>query len=143
MKRPALVLSALLLLPALPASAQELGGIPLRGQGATLAQIGQLRPGCPLSQTSVTFGLNQAHGGAAQAQQNLLTQSPSTCRPLVNTQVVAGINLGLGPGSQASQSVSAYGPRGLLATDTFTRGVNAAFGRSASAQQQLFNQTGR
>jgi hypothetical protein len=143
MARPAIVFSALMMLAALPASAQEFGGIKLGGPAATLAQIEQLRPGCPLSQTSVTVGVNQARGAGSQAQQHLATQGAGGCRPLVSTQVVAGVNLGLGPASRADQSISASGPRGLLATTAVTRGYNYAVGPWASAQQRLLNQVGR
>jgi hypothetical protein len=138
-----LVFTALALFAAVPASAQEVGGMPLRGPMARLAQVEQLRPGCPLSQTSVTVGVNKALGAHAQAQQGLLTATPGGCRPLVSTQVVAGVNLGLGPASSAQQGIQAYGPRGLLATTTYTRGVNLAAGPGSSAQQRLLNQIGR
>jgi hypothetical protein len=137
------VFAALALFAALPASAQEVGGMPLRGPLAQLDQIEQLRPGCPLSQTSVTVGVNKALGARAQAQQGLLTANTGACRPLVSTQVVAGVNLGLGPASGAGQSIQAYGPRGLLATTTYTRGYNLATGPRSTAQQQLLNQIGR
>ena len=134
---------ALALLAALPASAQETGGMSLRGPAATLARIQQLQPGCALSQTSVTVGVNRASGTQAQARQGLLTASPDGCRPLVSTQVVAGANLGLGAGSNADQSIQAYGPRGLLSTNAYTRGYNLAAGSHSTAQQRLLNQTGR
>ncbi len=135
--------AALALASTLPASAQEVGGMPLRGPLGQLEQVEQLRPGCPLSQTSVSVGVNKALGAHGQAQQNLLTANPGGCRPLVSTQVVAGVNLGLGPASSAGQSIQAYGPRGLLATTAYTRGVNLAAGPRSAAQQQLFNQIGR
>jgi hypothetical protein len=135
--------TALVMLGALPASGQEVGGMHLRGPMATLDQIEHRQPGCPLSQTGVTFGLNQALGTHAQAQQGLVTATPGRCRPLVSTQVVAGVNFGLGPASSAAQDIQAYGPRGLLASTTYTRGVNLAAGPNSSAQQRLLNQLGR
>jgi hypothetical protein len=133
----------LALLAALPASAQETGGMSLRGPAATLERIGQLQPGCALSQTSVTVGVNRASGSRAQARQGLITAAPDGCRPLVSTQVVAGANLALGPGSNADQSIQAYGPRGLLSTNAYTRGYNLAAGSRSTAQQRLLNQIGR
>lgn len=137
------VLPVLALFAALPASAQETGGMALRGPAAMLERLEQLQPGCRLSQTSVTVGVNRASGARAQARQDLLTTAPGGCRPLVSTQVVAGANLGLGPGSNADQSIQAYGPRGLLATNAYTRGYNLAAGPRSTAQQRLFNQMGR
>ena len=137
------VFAALALFGTLPVSAQEVGGMPLRGPMAQLDRIEQLRPGCPLSQTSVTVGVNKAVAARSQARQGLLTANTGGCRPLVSTQVVAGVNLGLGPASSAGQSIQAFGPRGLLATTTYTRGVNLAAGPRSAAQQQLLNQVGR
>ncbi len=102
--------------------------------------------GCPLSATSVTVGLNKATGTGSSALQQLGTfggSGMSGCRPLVSTQVVAGANLALGNGSSAGQSIAAKGPSGVLATTTFTRGVNIGFGAGSAANQRLFNQTGR
>ena len=137
------VLPALAVLSALPASAQDTGGMALRGPAAMLGRIEQLQPGCALSQTSVTVGVNRASGARAQARQGLVTMAPDNCRPLVSTQVVAGANLGLGPGSNAEQSIQAYGPRGLLSTNAYTRGYNLAAGPGSTAQQRLLNQIGR
>lgn len=133
----------LALLAALPASAQETGGMSLRGPAATLSRIEQLQPGCAMSRTSVTVGVNRASGAHAQARQGLLTASPDGCHPLVSTQVVTGVNLGLGQGSNADQSIQAYGPRGLLSTNAYTRGYNLAAGSQSTAQQRLLNQIGR
>ena len=133
----------MLALLATPALAQETGGMSLRGPAAMLERIEQLQPGCALSQTSVTVGVNRASGAYAQARQGLATVTPSGCRPLVSTQVVAGANLGLGPGSNAEQSIQAYGPRGLLFTNAYTRGYNLAAGPGSTAQQRLLNQLGR
>jgi hypothetical protein len=91
------VFPVLALFAALPALAQETGGMALRGPAAMLERIEQLQPGCRLSQTSVTIGVNRASGAHSQARQDLLTMAPGGCRPLVSTQVVAGANLGLGP----------------------------------------------
>ncbi|HJS86768.1 MAG TPA: hypothetical protein VJ779_15030 [Acetobacteraceae bacterium] len=137
------IFAALTVASALPAAAQEVGGMPLRGPMSQLEQIEQLRPGCPLSKTSVTVGVNKALGAHGQAQQNLLTANAGGCRPLVSTQVVAGVNLGLGPASSAGQNIQTYGPRGLLATTTYTHGYNLAAGPRSAAQQQLLNQIGR
>ena len=74
------------------------------------------------------------HGEPAVRQQG--------CRPLVSTQVAAGFNLALGRGSQAGQTIDAQGPRGALATNTFSRGFNAAVGARSTATQRILNQVG-
>jgi hypothetical protein len=138
-------LAILAALAALPAAAQERGGVSLRNPVSELNAIDANR-GCPLSATSVTVGLNKATGTGSSALQQLGTfggSGMSGCRPLVSTQVVAGANLALGNGSTAGQSVAAKGPSGVLATTTFTRGVNIGFGGGSTANQRLFNQTGR
>jgi hypothetical protein len=138
-------LAILALVAALPAAAQERGGVRMRDPTAILGQIDANR-GCPLSATSVTVGLNKATGTGSSAQQQLATLNggdPSGCRPLVSTQVVAGVNLGLGRGSSAGQTITAQGPRGVLATTTYTRGYNLGYGAGSSANQRIFNQTGR
>ena len=138
-------LAILALLAALPAAAQERGGVSLRNPVSELNAIDANR-GCPLSATSVTVGLNKATGTGSSALQQLVTfggSGMSGCRPLVSTQVVAGANLALGNGSSAGQSIAAKGPSGVLATTTFTRGVNIGFGAGSTANQRLFNQTGR
>jgi hypothetical protein len=143
MFRTPLVILALAV--AVPAVAQERGGVPMRNSTSVLNEIDANR-GCPLSATSVTVGLNQATAAASSAQQQLTTSggaNPSGCRPLVSTQVVAGVNLALGRGSSAGQAITAQGPRGVLATTTFTRGTNIGFGAGSSANQRLVNQTGR
>jgi hypothetical protein len=161
MVRTSMVLLALLatcpatLLSAGSARAQDRGGLAMRNQSLTLEKI-EANQGCPLSSTSVTVGVNKATGFASSAQQRLGTQSgggqsasgqsgggPSGCRPLVSTQVVTGVNLALGSKSNAGQSIAAQGPRGVLATDTFTRGYNYAYGANSTANQRLSNQTGR
>ena len=53
-----------------PATAQERGGLRQRGPSATLDQI-EANRGCPLSNTSVTFGVNRAFGNGSAAQQQL------------------------------------------------------------------------
>jgi hypothetical protein len=138
-------LAILALLAALPAAAQERGGVSLRNPVTELNAIDANR-GCPLSATSVTVGLNKATGTGSSALQQLGTfggSGTSGCRPLVSTQVVTGANLALGNGSSAGQSIAAKGPSGVLATTTFTRGVNIGFGAGSTANQRIFNQTGR
>lgn len=139
-------LTALLIAAALPAVAQESGGIPMRN--SQFNELGQIEAnqsqGCPMSATSVTVGLNKATGMGSAAQQQLLTQNggASGCRPLVSTQVVTGVNLALGHNSTAGQTVGAIGLSGALATETFTRGVNLGFGGGSNANQRIFNLTG-
>ena len=140
-------LIALGLLAAVPAVAQDRGGLPMRNSG--IAELGQIQAnsGCPLSSTSVTVGVNQATAFGSSAQQHLGTfgggGGSSSCRPLVSTQVVAGANLALGRGSSAGQSITATGPSGVLGTTTYTRGYNAGYGAFSSANQRLTNLTGR
>jgi hypothetical protein len=136
-------LAVLALLAALPAAAQERGGVSLRNPVSELNAINANR-GCPLSSTSVTVGLNKATGTGSSALQQLGTFGGSSgCRPLVSTQIAAGANLALGNGSSAGQSIAAKGPSGVLATTTFTRGVNIGLGAGSTANQRIFNQTGR
>jgi hypothetical protein len=137
----------LALLVALPAAAQERGGLSMRNNlYSELNQI-EANRGCPQSVTSVTVGVNKSFGLGSSAQQQLANQNAgggtSGCRPLVSTQVVAGANLALGGGSNAGQSIQAQGPRGLLATNTYTRGYNVGFGAGSIATQRLSNLTGR
>jgi len=144
MLRPALTVLALV--AALPAAAQERGGLPIRNSLSELNQIdSNTSRGCPLSATSVTVGVNKATGAGSSGLQNLGTSGAGStgCRPLVSTQVVAGVNLALGNGSAANQAIAAQGPRGVLATTTFTRGANIGFGAGSTANQLLLNQTGR
>jgi hypothetical protein len=134
---------------ALPAAAQDSGGLRLRSNTlATLDQIdADASRGCALSSTSVTVGVNKAFGIGSSATQQLGTFSGSAgksgCRPLVSTQVAAGVNLALGGGSQAGQSINAQGQRGALATTTFTRGVNLSVGGGSVATQRIQNLTTR
>jgi hypothetical protein len=140
-----LIAPLLAVMAALPAMAQERGGIARRDPLATLDQINANR-GCPLSATSVTVGVNKAAGFGALANQRLSTTGGGGapgCQPLVSTQVVTGANLALGRGSVADQSITAQGPRGLLSTNLFTRGVNAGVGGLSTANQRLRNQVGR
>jgi hypothetical protein len=129
-----------------PAAAQERGGLHPRGSAATLDLI-EANRGCPLSATSATIGVNRALGNGSAAQQQLGTLNTpgngSGCRPLVTTQVAAGVNLAFGRGSSASQTIEAQGQRGALATNTFSRGFNAAVGARSSATQRILNQVGR
>ena len=50
-----------------------------------------------------------------------------------------GVNLSLGRGTQANQAIGVQGQRGVLAGNTFTKGVNIAAGGRSSANQQIFN----
>jgi hypothetical protein len=91
-------------------------------------------------------GLNKTTAAGAFAQQQLSTSGgsgASGCHPLVSTQVVTGANLALGRGSSAGQTINAQGPRGVLATTTYTRGYNVGYGALSTANQRLSNQTGR
>jgi hypothetical protein len=138
-------LAILALVAALPAAAQERGGVHMRDPTAVLDQIDANR-GCPMSATSVTVGLNKTTGTGSSAQQQLSTfggSGPAGCHPLVSTQVVAGVNMALGRNSSAGQAISAQGPRGSLATTTYTRGYNYGYGAMSSANQRILNQTGR
>jgi hypothetical protein len=139
-----LTLVLLAVTAALPAAAQESGGLRLRGStSATLNAIDANR-GCRLSSTSVTVGVNKAFGTGSSATQQLGTAAgASRCRPLVTTQVAAGVNLALGSGSQAAQSIAAQGQSGALASIDFTRGINAGVGAGSVASQQLQNTTSR
>jgi hypothetical protein len=137
-------LAAIALLAALPAAAQDRGGIPRRDPTAVLDQIDANR-GCPLSATSVTVGINKATARGSSSQQQIGSSSggSSGCHPLVSTNVVTGVNMALGRGSSAGQTIDAQGPRGVLSTNTFTRGYNYSYGAYSSANQRLVNQTGR
>ena len=139
-----IAVAAMLACLALPAAAQDRGGVSLRNPGSVLDRIESAdRSGCRLSQTSVTVGVNRAVGRGSMAQQQLGTDTAGGCRPLVSTQVTAGVNLALGRGSQADQSIEARSPSGLLATTNVARGVNYAAGARSAATQRLFSQTGR
>ncbi len=138
-------LVVLALLAALPAAAQERGGLTMRDPMAVVDQIDANR-GCPMSATSVTVGVNKTTGMGSSARQQLATSGgdgSSGCHPLVNTQVVTGVNLALGRGSSAGQAITAQGPRGVLGTTTYTRGYNMGYGAMSSANQRIINQTGR
>jgi hypothetical protein len=137
--------AALTLLAALPAAAQDRGGMHMNNAISELGQI-EANQGCQMSVTSVTVGVNKATAAGSSAQQQLGTFGGSSspgCRPLVSTQVVTGVNLGLGRGSSAGQTITAQGPSGILATNTYTRGYNLGYGAMSSANQRLINQTGR
>jgi hypothetical protein len=137
--------AALILTAGLPAAAQDSGGVRTRDPNAVLSQLDANR-GCRMTSTSVTVGVNKATGTASAARQKMATMGgagPSNCRPLVSTQVVTGVNMGVARGSGATQTIDATGPRGALATTTYTRGYNTAYGASSTANQRLFNQTGR
>jgi hypothetical protein len=139
-----LALAALAAIASWPVAAQERGGLRLRDPTAVLDQIDGNR-GCPLSNTSVTVGVNRSLAAGSSAQQQLATLGGGSggCRPLVSTQVAAGVNLAFGRGSSAGQSIAVQGPRGVLATNTYTRGVNYAAGARSTATQQILNLVGR
>jgi hypothetical protein len=144
-----LTLVLLAITAALPAAAQDSGGLRLRSNPlTTLNQINaDTSRGCSLSSTSVTVGVNKAFGTGSSATQQLGTLAGSAgksgCRPLVSTQVAAGVNLALGGGSQAGQSINVQSQRGALATIDFTRGVNLGVGAGSVAAQRIQNLTGR
>jgi hypothetical protein len=145
MNRPtSLTLVLLAVTAALPAAAQESGGLRLSGTpSATLNAIDANR-GCRLSSSSVTVGVNKAFGTSSSATQRLGTAAGNgRCRPLVSTQVAAGVNLALGSGSQAGQSIAVQGQSGTLGSIGFTRGVNAGVGTGSVAAQRIQNLTGR
>ena len=136
--------AALSLLAALPAMAQDRGGMHTNNAMNELEEI-QANQGCSLSSTSVTVGVNKSTATGSSAQQQLSTfggSGASGCRPLISTQVVTGANLALGRGASAGQSITAQGPSGVLATNTYTRGYNLGYGALSSANQRLINQTG-
>jgi hypothetical protein len=138
-------LSAMALLAAVPAAAQDRGGMHMNSAISELGQI-EANQGCPLSSTSVTVGVNKATAMGSSAQQQLATMGGGGapgCRPLVSTQVVTGANIALGRGSSAGQTITAQGSKGVLATNTFTRGYNSGYGALSSANQRLINQTSR
>jgi hypothetical protein len=138
------ILAAMALMAALPAAAQDTGGLRMRNQTSVLDQIEGNR-GCPLSSTSVTVGINKAVPNGSSTRQLGATQSggSSGCQPLVSTRVVAGVNLALGRGSSADQTLQSSGPRGVLATTAYTRGANIGYGALSTANQRLINQIGR
>jgi hypothetical protein len=141
-----LTLVLLALTAALPAAAQESGGLALRGNSlATLDAIDANRDrGCPLSSTSVTVGVNKAFGTGSLATQQLGTAGGNgRCRPLVSTQVAVGANLALGSRSQAGQSIAVQGQSGALASVGFTRGINVGAGAGSVAAQRIQNLTNR
>jgi hypothetical protein len=144
-----LTLVILAVTAALPAAAQESGGLRLGSNPfATLNQIDtDVSRGCALSSTSVTVGVNKAFGTGSSATQGLSTfagsGSKSGCRPLVSTQVAAGVNLGLGSGSQAAQAINVQGQRGALDTINFTRGINIGVGAGSVANQRIQNLSNR
>jgi hypothetical protein len=106
-------LAAIAVLAALPAAAQDTGGIHRRDQTAVLDQIDANR-GCQLSTTSVTVGVNKATQRGSSPQQQIGSYSgggSSGCHPLVSTQVVTGVNLALGRGSSAGQTMACAAER--------------------------------
>jgi hypothetical protein len=142
-----LALVILAITAALPAAAQESGGLRLRNNPLATLDLIDANRGCPLSSTSVTVGVNRAFATGSSATQRLGTLPGPTgnggCRPLVHTQVAVGANLALGSGSQAGQSINVQGQRGALATIDFTRGVNIGAGAGSIAAQRIQNLTTR
>ena len=112
-----LALAMLSITAALPAAAQDSGGLRLRNNPLATLDLIDANRGCPLSSTSVTVG--------------------------VNTQVAVGANLALGSASQAGQSINVQGQRGALATIDFTRGANIGAGAGSIAAQRIQNLTTR
>jgi hypothetical protein len=139
----ALALTLLTISAALPAAAQESGGLRLRGHASATLEAIDANRGCPLSSTSVTVGVNKAFGSGSLASQRLSTAAGPAggrgCRPLITTQVAAGANLALGSGSQAGQSIAVQGQRGALGTIDFTRGVNSSVGAGSFTAQRIQN----
>lgn len=138
MLRPMVTAAALALCAALPAAAQDFGGVRMRNQESVVDRLDSFsRSGCRLSQTSVTVGVNRAFAPGSAAQQQIATDGSGGCRPLVSNQITAGLNLSLGPRSVAEQSIQSRQPRGLLATNDVTRGVNIAAGARGAAVQRI------
>jgi hypothetical protein len=138
-----LTLALLAITAALPAAAQESGGLRLRGNPLATLDLIDANRGCSLSSSSVTVGVNKAFARGSSATQQLNTVAGPTgsggCRPLVSTQVAAGVNLSLGSGSQAGQSINVQGQRGALETISFTHGVNLSVGARSIAAQRIQN----
>ncbi len=138
MIRPMLTAAALTLCAALPATAQDFGGLRLRNQASVADRLENFdRGGCRLSHTSVTVGVNRALAPGSAARQQIATDGSGGCRPLVSNQITAGLNLSLGSRSLAEQSIESRQPRGLLASNDVTRGVNIAGGARSAAIQRL------
>jgi hypothetical protein len=139
-----LILVLLAVTAALPAAAQESGGLRLHATASATLNAIDANRGCPLSRTSVTVGVNKAFGTGSLATQQLATAAGNgRCRPLVSTQVAAGVNLALGSGSQAGQSIAVQGQSGALGSIDFTRGINAGVGAGSVAAQRIQNVTNR
>jgi hypothetical protein len=142
-----LALALLTITVALPAAAQEAGGLRLRDNPLATLDLIDANRGCPLSSTSVTVGVNKAFATGSLATQRLGTVAGSIgnggCRPLVTTQVAVGANLALGSGSQAGQSINVQGQRGALASIGFSRGVNIGVGAGSVAAQRIQKLTNR
>jgi hypothetical protein len=138
-----LALALLAITAALPATAQERGGLRAGNNPLATLDVIEANRGCPLSSTSVTVGINKAFGNGSSATQRLGTSAGATgnggCRPLVSTQVATGANLGLGSRSQADQSINVQGQRGALGSIGFTRGVNVGAGGGSVANQRIQN----
>jgi hypothetical protein len=140
-----LTLVLLAVTAAMPAVAQESGGLRLHGASSVTLNAIDANRGCRLSSTSVTVGVNKAFGTSSSATQQLGTAAGgnSRCRPLVTAQVAAGVNLGLGSGSRAGQSIAVQGQSGALGSIGFTRGVNVGAGAGSAAAQRIQNLTSR
>ncbi|MDO9708139.1 hypothetical protein [Paracraurococcus lichenis] len=142
MTRSMIAAAALALCAALPAAAQDFGGVRLRGPESVLDKVESFdRSGCRLSTTSVTLGVNKATANDSRARQQVATDGSGGCRPLVSTQAAVGVNLSIGRRASAEQSVEAVGPAGILATNTLARGVNIAAGARGAASQRVTAQT--
>ena len=72
-----LTLVLLAITAALPAAAQESGGLRLRGNPLATLDVIDANRGCPLSSTSVTVGVNKAFGAGSSATQLLGTAAGS------------------------------------------------------------------
>ena len=91
MTRSMLAAAALALCAALPAAAQDRGGVRLRGPEAVLDRVESVgQSGCRLSQTNVTVGINRSLASGSQARQQLGTDGSGGCRPLVATRSPPG-----------------------------------------------------
>ena len=68
MTRSMLAAAALALCAAMPAAAQDRGGVRLRGPASVLGRVESVgQGGCRLSQTEVTVGINRALAAGSQA----------------------------------------------------------------------------
>jgi hypothetical protein len=142
-----LALALLAIAAALPAAAQESGGLPLRGNPLATLDLIDANRGCPLSSTSVTVGVNKAFATGSSATQRLGTAAGPIgnggCRPLVTTQVAAGANLALGSGSQAGQSINVRASARHWPPSASPVGSTSALEPGPIAAQHIQNLTNR